>query len=350
MWTPENPEDFSRFEPADMPAFLDWFERGYTDALALGVADAFIEGMAQNYLEAISQGQPVPVWVETLLRYRLAAQWSYQLGVPLGNRMARNLAAIIPDGQAPDYAARFRLTPQDIADIPPPIRQAFIEGASFSMSWVKRLSDDARSLMGDLISVEVLKNRSPMDAVPLLENILRRELVAKELGLSPEQVTPEDISRWILSAEFKVLEKLAFRAKMISHTEQMRMMNLGILTTLEQDGEKYAYVMPHSNSCEHCRRLIDGRVFLISVLKENQFYNIGRKAKDWRAAAPQHPQCRHSFMRVPVRFRAGVARVEIPKEGLVLEFFGLPGRLEAMESLGLVKPEEGWLLPQGLVA
>jgi hypothetical protein len=341
MWSPLTPDDLTQFEPADMMAFLDWFEREYENAIALNIADHFIEGVTEPYLENISQGQPVPVWVETMLRVRGAAAWAYQQEEPLGLRLRRNIAQIIPEDQAAGYAARFRVTPADIANVPPAVRESFNQGARFSLQWIKRLSDDARGMMRDVMAIESLRNRNPMDAVPLLENILRRDLIARELGLWPEQVTPAMISEWLLNAETKILNQLSFRAQMISRTESMRMMNLGLLTSLEEDGQEFAYVMPHAGSCEHCRRLIDGRVFRISTLKENLFANFGKKAKDWSASLPQHPQCRHSAGKVPVRFRRAVASAVVPPEGIVLEFYGLPGGKAAMDALEL--PEVPWL-------
>lgn len=350
MWDRNNPDDFTRFQPSDIFSFLDWFEAEYRGAVALGVADAFVEGLTQPYLEEIASGQPLPLWLETTLRWRMVAQWAYQRGYPVQQRIDRDMAALFPPELLPELATRFRITPQDIADLPPAIRQAFVEGAGFSLEWVKRLGEDARSTMRDLLAVQTLKNRSPIDAVPLLEQILRRDLIARKLGVSPLAVTPEMISRWTLEAETKVIGAIAHRAKAIAQTETMRMMNLGILTGLEQDGHRAAYIMPHSNSCEDCRRLIDGRVFLIRVLKENLFKNFGRKRQFWVASLPQHPFCRHSAMAVPVRFRNALEGRVIPPQGIVLEWFGLPGGESAMASLELVKPDEGWLTLSGAIS
>jgi hypothetical protein len=350
MWDRNNPEDFSRFQPSDILPFLDWFEAEYQGAVALGVADAFVEGLTQPYLGAIASGQSLPLWLETVLRWRLVAQWAYQRGYPIQRRIDRDMAALFPPDELSELANRFRITPQDVADLPPAIRQAFIEGAGFSLQWVKRLSDDARMAMGDILAVQTLKNRNPLDAVPILERLLRRDLVARELGLDPSSVTPEMVERWTLDAESKVINAIAHRAKAIAQAESMRMMNLGILTGLEQDGHRAAYVMPHAGSCEDCRRLIDGRVFLIRVLKENLFKNFGTKRQFWVASLPQHPFCRHSAMVVPVKFRDALKGRVIPPQGIVLEWFGLPSGESAMAALELVKPDEGWLLPSGAIA
>lgn len=351
MWSPSEPDNFSQFVPSDVLPFLDWFERQYTEAVAIGVADAFVEGVTQPYLEAIAAGAAVPRWIETILRYRTLATWAYQQQIPISNRIGRDLGALLRDVEYPDeWLMRYRVTPQDIADIPPEIRQAFVEGSRFSLDWVKRLSDDARSMMSDLLAAETLKNRNPKDAVPLLERILRRELVGKELGIAPGDVTADQVALWTLNAETKLLNALAHRAQMISRSETIRMMNLGILTTLEEQGHRLAYVMPHAGSCPDCRRLIDGRVLLIQTLKENLFKNFGVKRQFWVASLPQHPQCRHSAMAPPVKFRPVLRDRLIPPEGLVLEWYGLPGGEQAMTALELEKPETGWLTLEGEIA
>lgn len=340
-WSPLTPDDFSQFQPTDMMDFLDWFEQQYENTIALNIADSFVEGLTEPYLEALSRGGPVPPWIDTMLRVRSAAQWAYQQQEPLGRRLGRNLNQIIPDDQLAGYAERFRVTPQDIANVPPAVRESFNQGARFSLQWIKRLSDDARGMMRDVMAIESLKNQNPAGAVPILENLLRRDLVAKEFGLSPEAVTPAMVQEWLIDTETKLINQLAYRAQMISRTESMRMMNLGILTTLSEDGEKYAYIMPHSNSCEHCRRLIDGRVFAIATLQANLFANFGVRAAAWVPSLPQHPHCRHSAGKVPVRFRRAIAGAVVPPEGIVLEFYGLPGRQGAMDALGL--PVVPWL-------
>lgn len=347
VWSPEFPDDFSQFQPGDILTFLDWFEREYKEALLLQVADAFVEGVTQPYLTAIAAGQPVPPWIESVLRWRLAGQWAYQRSFPLAARINRGMVALMPPEALGEIADLWRITPQDIADVPPAIRQAFLEGASFSLDWVQRLSDDARTFSRDILAVQALQNRNPLDAVPILEQVLRRDLVAAELGITPDQVTPEMIADWTSRAQGQVVNAVAVRAAAIARSESMRMINLGILSGLEQDGRELAYVMPHAGSCVDCRRLIDGRVFKIADLKANLFKNFGVKRQYWVASLPQHPNCRHSAMAVPVRFRSALEGVAIPATGIVLEWFGLPGGRDAMVALDLEKPEEGWLSPAG---
>lgn len=341
VWSPFTPDDFRQFTPGDMMSFLDWFELQYENAIALGIADHFIEGVSEPYLEVLARGGAVPEWIETMLRVRGAAQWAYQQQEPLARRLRRGLEEFIPEAQVNDYANRFRVTPADIANVPPSVRESFNQGSRFSLDWIKRLSDDARGQMRDVMAIESLRNRNPMDAVPLLENLLRRDLLARESGMAPADITPAMVQSWLIDAKGKLLNQLAARAQTISRTENMRMMNLGILTSLEQQGQSLAYVMPHANSCTHCRRLVDGRVFNIATLKANQFANFGAKPDEWVASLPQHPNCRHSASKIPVRFRTAIARAIVPPQGLVLEFYGLPGGQTAMDALDL--PVVPWL-------
>jgi hypothetical protein len=343
MWNPASPEDFSNFLPTDMPDFLDWWEMQNSNAMALQLSGAFIEGSVFPYLEAIANGERIPAWIQTLLRWRLAAQWTYQVGGPLSQKVMRGLPGLLPFDM-PNYPEAFRISPQEIAEIPPQLRQGFLEGAKFSMQWVRRLSGDAREQIKDLLSINTLKNRNAAAAIPLLEQILRRDKIAKKLGIPASEISQEQIDDWLQEAGFEALERLAYRAELISVTESMRMGNLGILTSLEEQGEKLCYVMPHRGSCPECQRLLDGRVFKIEVLKRNLFENFGKKKENWVASLPQHPKCRHSPMETPYQFRSALKRVSVPDVGIVLQWYGLPGGKPAMESLGL-EAQDDWLLP-----
>lgn len=342
MWDPQSPDDFSRFIPSDMPRFLDWWELQHSNAIALQLSGAFVEGIVDPWLELLNRGEELPVWVQMMLRWRLAAQWAYQQGEPLMARLERGLPGLV----GIDYPNQYRITPPMIAEIPPQIRQAFLEGNKFSLSWVQRLSSDARSLVGDLLSANQLANRNPMNAVPVLEQVLRRDLIAEQLGLTPAQVTPAMIQEWVNEAQFSVLEAIAKRAELIAVTESARMQNLGILEAMAIKGDRLAYVMPHTGSCPECQRLLDGRVFRIETLKANLNANIGVKKANWKPSLPQHPRCRHSPMSIPWRFRDALERYgAIPNDGILLEFYGLPGGKEAMEYMKL--PLKPWLTQSG---
>lgn len=347
MWTPEDPDDFSTFIPSDFPAFLEWWQREQTDAIALQVASGFVEGVTQPWLELLAtDSDRLPEWIKTVLRWRLAAQWAYQQGVPLMSRLERGLPGLL----GVDYPEQFRITPAQLAEIPPQIRQGFLEGNKFSLSWVKRLSSDAKELMGDLMAANQLRNQNPRDVVPILERVLRRDLIARARGVAPGEVTPEQMNEWLQQAEFSVLEGIARRAELIAVTEGMRMQNLGILTSMEAQGETLCYVMPHRGTCELCQELIDGRVFLIKILKQNAFANIGVKKDRIVPAIPQHPRCLHSIMEVPWRFRKVLRalRGDISEKGILLEWYGLPGGEQAFEELGL--PRKPWLTLGGAIA
>ncbi len=336
MWNPLDPFDFSQFTPLDMPAFLDFFEREHSEAIAQILLGAFVDGVTGSYLKLL-QADDLPDWVKTILRWRLSAQWAYQQGIPLLARLERGLPGLL----GLNYPNALRLTPEDIANVPPAVREAFNRGYPFSMSWIKRLSEDARSLTADILAANRLLGRNPADAIPILERLLQRDLI----GGDP---TPEQMQQWLEQAQAKTLEAIAYRAKLIARTESMRMQNLGILTALSARS-KHCYVMPHAGSCPECQRLIDGRVFLIETLTENLYKNFGKKKADWVPALPQHPQCRHSPMEVPWRFRESIEHYgEIPAKGILLEWYGLPGGKAAWESLGL--PRQAWLTPEGTMA
>jgi hypothetical protein len=343
MWNPDTPDDFSQFTPADMLPFLDYWERSYSDSVQMQFVDAFAEGVSQPWLQAIAAGSELPEWVKTVLRWRLSAQWAYQQSLPVAAKLDSGMAGIMT---LP--LPKSTVTPADIANIPPSVREAFSQGNKFSFSWVKRLSGDAKALTSDLLAINTLKNRNPQSAAPMLEMILRRDAIARGL---PEgaKLTPAQIDEWTKKAEFKVLEQIGRRAELIAQTESMRMLNLGTLTSMEASGETLSYVMPHSGSCAECQRLLDGRVFAIKDLKNNLFENFGKPKDRWVASLPQHPRCRHSALSIPWRFRKVLTRLDVvPKTGILLQWYGLPGGEPAMQSLGL-KPGR-WLTVEGAIA
>lgn len=332
MWTATQPENFSQFTPADLPAFLDWWEDHYTHTLALSLAETFAEGVLEAYLEQIAQGVEPPEWVRIIGVWRQIAQSAYELGTQLGRELPQNMAALIPASQIEAYRHRWGITPEDIARIPPAIRRAFVEGATASLQWVKSLTNEARHLAAQLLSIHELKNYNPQDAVPLLEQIMRRDAVARLRGVSPEQVSAEDIEHWLAQASQKTLLAIARRAETISRTETMRMMAIGTLATLEEQGQALCYVMPHRGSCPACRRLLDGRVFKIATLKNNMFANFGQPQSAWVASLPQHPNCRHNAQPLPWDYR-NLTPDEVPDTGYLLPNFGLGA--DAAAALGL---------------
>mgnify|MGYP006425275047 CR=1 FL=1 len=323
MWNSANPTDFSDFISEDMPAFLQWWELNYENAIALGIVDTFVEGVSQPYLESIATNQPVPQWLNSLLASRRVAQDSFERGVAISQRLKRGLEFLIPDNQVAEYKNRYNITPKDIAEIPPNIRHAFLQGSNFSYSWIRQLSDEAKQTTQLLLSAETLKNRNPQDSMAMLEQVLRRDVVAQQLGVRPTEITENQIGQWVDKAQFNVIKNISTRASAISRTETMRMMNLGSIAALKEKQENLGYIMPHNGSCEDCRRLIDGRVFRLDTLEQNLFKNFGVSRRYWKPAVPQHPNCRHSILNVPEKFREAIAQVNIPPEGIVLKNYGL---------------------------
>ncbi|MGL5062223.1 MAG: hypothetical protein ACRC62_19785 [Microcoleus sp.] len=317
MWTPENPTDYSRFTPTDIPAFLEYWERTRS-TFSLDFAGAFIDGLSQPYLEIVSANPPA--WVQVMLRWRYMAQQAYGLGLDVSKILESQ-------GLFGDFD--FGFSPEEIAEVPPAIINSFLNGYRFSYSWIKNLDRDTRVTLNRVLSLNQLKNNSPQSIGPIVEQILRREMLDPDAD--------------IMAIAEKELKAIAHRAQLISRTEPMRMMNLGILDSLEQQGDTLAYVMPHLGSCEHCQRLLDGRVFRIATLRENLFKNFGVSPDKWVAALPQHPQCRHSPLRPPVKFKKVLRDRVIPAKGVLLEWYGLPGGKTAMEALGLVPKPDEWL-------
>jgi hypothetical protein len=343
MWDPTNPTNFKHFTPLDMLPFLEWWERQNTAGLQLHLADLFVEGAVDPYLELLAQGSPLPEWIKKLLAWRAAAAWTYEQGVDLSARLRSGIRGLVPESEVALYEKMFEFTPEDIAEIPPEIQRAFDRGSQFSMSWIKKLSNEARRDIGAILAANTLKNSNPQSAVPLLEQVLRRDSLAAKLGIPVEQVTPDMIQAWLDEATNAELLKLGRRAELIAVTEGARMQNLGILTAMTEQGEDYAYVRPHAGSCAECQRLLDGRVFPIQTLIENGYKNFGVKKAEWVGSMPLHPRCRHSPDRVPVKFRSAVRRVVVPDEGILLRWYGLSSEA-AMLALGL-ESRADWLLP-----
>ena len=344
-WDENKPNDFSRFSPSDIPQFLTFWETNHSQVMATMMSGSYVEGVAFPFMQAIASGS-APPWMVTLLRWRLAAQWAYQLGQPLGDRLVRE--GLIPVW-LPGMPEQLRLTPSELAEIPPQLRAGFTQAMSNSMAWVKNLSNDARSHIRMLVSIQQLKNRNPKDVVAMLERVLRRDIIARELKIPVDAVDDQAIDYWLQQANEKVIKAIAFRANAISITESARAQNDGIFDSMELQGKTTCFIMPHRGTCPECRRLVDGRVFKIATLRENSFANFGKPKNRWVGALPQHPFCRHSPMDVPVKFRRAIAALDlIPDEGVPLQWYGLPGGKAAMESIGLVH-EIPWLLPDGAI-
>ncbi|MCD8487973.1 MAG: hypothetical protein LRZ84_14855, partial [Desertifilum sp.] len=266
MWDYRKPRDFTYFTPQDIPAFLEYFEREATNILATRLIGAFVDGVHQTMLKLLSR-ETLPTWVTVLLRWRDVAIEAYTLGVPIGRRVLLGMEKILPTPNQVALLGSFKVTPEDIATVPPAIRSGFVEGASFSLSWIKNLSNDARSQMRDLIAINTLKNRNPEAAIGQLEQILRGDFIGTQ--------DVEQIERWINQASEKVVSGIAHRARLIALTESSRMITVGALSALEQQDDPLCYVRPHLGSCPDCARLLDGRIFRTATIHKNLFANFG---------------------------------------------------------------------------
>lgn len=283
--------------------------------MAIDLAGAFVEGLSDPWLQTIDGA---PDWVKVMLRWRYMVQQAYGAGM--------DISKILESGP---WGYDFGFGPEEIAEVPPAVINSFLNGYTFSYSWIKRLDNDTRAELNRVLALHSLKNENPAAIAPIVEQILRRDAIDPDQDIA-------DLTQ-------KQLQAIANRARLISRTEPMRMMNLGILDSLEQQGDTLAYVMPHLGSCEHCQRLLQGRVFRIATLRENLYKNFGVTPENWVPSMPQHPQCRHSPLRPPVKFKKVLRDRVIPASGILLEWYGLPGGQAAMEALGLEPKPDEWL-------
>lgn len=82
--------------------------------------------------------------------------------------------------------------------------------------------------------------------------------------------------------------------RLVAQTEMARANALGRLQGSQQMGYDEVWVPPHTGACEACKDLIENRIFLAQLLKDNITANYGKKAREWVAALPLHPRCRHT--------------------------------------------------------
>lgn len=109
----------------------------------------------------------------------------------------------------------------------------------------------------------------------------------------------------------------------IARTEMARAQHMGAVEEAVRLGVDYVVVPDQPKNCEHCRRLLANRVFALSAISAAS--NVGKKAKDWIAAIPLHPNC--TCVAIPaarstVNAAKEIAGGEIPESGVSIE--GLP--------------------------
>lgn len=108
----------------------------------------------------------------------------------------------------------------------------------------------------------------------------------------------------------------------IARTETADVLQHGIYQSANSMGAKYAYVPKNTSACEHCQRLLHGRVFLLSDLQGAS--NVGEKTANWVPAIPTHPHC--TCVAVPAsqwtveQAKAAYEGDTFPKEGVPIEY------------------------------
>lgn len=133
----------------------------------------------------------------------------------------------------------------------------------------------------------------------------------------PEEVLQEQA--------FDLVQRKFHWFERVARTEASRLENLGRLDKIDQEeGDRgITLVTPHVGSCAHCRRLIELRVFNTQQLRKSMYANYGKPPREWVAALPQHPHCRHSAQYVLEDQRAWLATEghrpgNLPPQGVLI--------------------------------
>lgn len=160
--------------------------------------------------------------------------------------------------------------------------------ASTYLSTINRDSQQISSFLRQLL-IGIEDGENPVD-------IARR--TATELEQNPGQ--------WVTLARSEMANALAQGAM-----DEARRLNVD-----------YVYVPSHPNASEACRRLIEGRVFGRDWLQGQS--NVGKKANQWGAAVPCHPNCRHTVLPASrsllKQTRKQIGQQDIPVSGVKVDY------------------------------
>jgi hypothetical protein len=99
-----------------------------------------------------------------------------------------------------------------------------------------------------------------------------------------------------------------------------RSLNLGFFDEADVLGVSYVWIPDQPRNCERCASLLASRVFPIAALRSAS--NLGKKAAQWVAALPMHPNC--TCAPIPasaslVEAARELAEGEIPPLGVVVK-------------------------------
>lgn len=188
-------------------------------------------------------------------------EWQEKLLSSQGLDITQRLA-VVPFRQGMELAARgendgkfFAALSMEKATTRDPIALAAVEARTFSDVKAK---DDAQMAVFRAM---------------LLEGLAR--------GDSPATVAKATAQR---------LKEKASEWQTLARTESARALNAGMFAEARRLGKEFVYVPEQPGACDHCKRLIIGRVFPADALFAAS--NAGRKQSDWVAALPTHPNCR----------------------------------------------------------
>ena len=118
-----------------------------------------------------------------------------------------------------------------------------------------------------------------------ISSFLRQLLVGIENGENPVLIAKRTADE---------LEQNPKQWLTLARSEMATALAQGALDEARRLNVQYVYVPSHPNASDACQRLIEGRVFGREWLSSQS--NVGKKSKDWGAAVPCHPNCRHTIL------------------------------------------------------
>jgi len=103
-------------------------------------------------------------------------------------------------------------------------------------------------------------------------------------------VNPTQVASWLYDAT----RDAQVNWRMIARTEMVRANAAGRLDSIDAMGYDQVWAPRHTGACGSCRRLLEGKVF--SVEEVRNATNFNRPQREWVAAIPLHPHCRHVWL------------------------------------------------------
>lgn len=103
-------------------------------------------------------------------------------------------------------------------------------------------------------------------------------------------VNPTQVASWL----YKATQDASVNWRTVARTEMVRANAAGRLDAIAGMGYDMVWAPKHTGACSACRRLLEGKPHQLEDVKNAT--NYGRQIKDWVAAIPLHPQCRHVWL------------------------------------------------------